>query len=286
MGVTLPQFGGQAEQAVHVGRFAREAEGLGAAGLWVADRLLVPTDPAIGYAGAADHPDNFRKALDPLVLLAAAAATTSTVRLGTNVLNAVWHPPVLLARTVTSIDRVSGGRLLLGMGVGWSPEEFAAVGVPMAERGDRLDECLDVLDAWWHGDPVAHSGRVATVAPSRIDLKPHGIPVYLGAYSPRGLRRIAERGTGWMPTTLAGLPLDKITAMWDGLDRVPMILRVNVPAGTPLDAVSTTLEAAAALGVEEAFVELAHIADDVDDALALTRELLSRHAPRTTGGYR
>lgn len=278
LGFTLPQFGRQAEQGAPIGRFARAAEELGASGLWVADRLFAPVDPEIGYAGGEGFPGVFRRALDPLVVLAAAAATTSRVRLGTNVLAAPWYPPALLARTVTSIDRISGGRLLLGLGVGWCPEEFAAVGVPLSERGDRLDECLDVLEAWWKDEPVAHEGRTGVIAPAHVDLKPHGIPVYLGAFSPRGLRRLTRRADGWLPTALVGQPLEPLVALWEGIGRMPAILRVGVPAGTPLDTVSATLDAAAGAGFEEAFVELVHLADDVDAALDVAATLLHRAA--------
>jgi probable F420-dependent oxidoreductase len=278
IGFTLPQFGAQAEQGAEIGRFARAAEELGAAGLWVADRLLAPVEPQYGYAGGAGFPEVFRRALDPLVVLTAAATATTRVRLGTNVLCAPFQPPVLLARTALSIDRISGGRLLLGLGVGWSPEEFAAVGVPLGERGDRLDECLDVLDAWFAGGIVAHEGRFTRLAPAHVDLAAENIPVYLGAFSPRGVRRMRDRSAGWLPTATAGAPLDRIVAMWEGLGRVPAILRVAVAADVPLDTVSTTLDEAAAAGFEEAFVELVHVAHDVDDALGVAARLLERAA--------
>jgi len=276
IGFTLPQFGRQAEQGAQIARFARTAEELGAAGLWVADRLLAPVEPEIGYAGGDGFPAVFRRSLDPLVVLTAAAATTSTVRLGTNVLCAPWYPPALLARTALSLDRVSGGRFVLGLGVGWSPEEFAAVGFPRSERGARLDECLDVLDAWCTPGPAQYTGRTIDIAPAHVDLEPHGIPVYLGAFSPRGLRRLRERGAGWLPTLAAGHPIGRVTAMWDSLGRPPAVLRIAVPAGTPLDTISATLDSAAGSGFEEAFVELVHLADDVDAALDAAAALLDR----------
>lgn len=82
-------------------------------------------------------------------MLASAAAVTSRVRLGTSVLGVPFYPAAVLARTLASIDFLSGGRLIPGLGIGWAPEEYTAAGVPEKERGARLDEALDVLDAWW-----------------------------------------------------------------------------------------------------------------------------------------
>lgn len=278
VGFTLPQFGGQAAQGAQIGRFAGAAEELGASGLWVADRLLVPVAPAAGYAGGAGFPPVFRRALDPLVVLAAAAVATTSIRLGTNVLSAPWYPPALLARTALSLDVISGGRFVLGLGVGWCAEEFAAVGVPPAERGDRLDECLEVLHQWWTAEPVQHTGKVSEIPPAHVDLKPHGIPLYLGAFSGRGLRRLTRWGAGWLPVVAAGQSLERVTRHWDALGRVPAVLRIAVPEGTSLDTISETLDAAAGAGFEEAFVELVHVADDVDAALDMVAAVLRRSA--------
>jgi alkanesulfonate monooxygenase SsuD/methylene tetrahydromethanopterin reductase-like flavin-dependent oxidoreductase (luciferase family) len=125
------------------GRFACEAERLGAPSFWVSDRLLAPVEPTVGYGGTMEIPEAFHSILDPFAVMAVAAAATRTATIGTNVLNDPWYPPPLLARSLTTIDLISGGRLVAGFGTGWPPEEYRAVGVPMNERGARLEECMD-----------------------------------------------------------------------------------------------------------------------------------------------
>lgn len=275
IGFSLPQFGRAAEAADRTMWFAAAMEERGAASLWAADRLLAAVEPRVGYAGGPGVPEQFRRVHDPLALLTAAAAVTTRVQLGTSTLNAPWYPAALLARQATTVDRISGGRLLLGLGTGWSPEEYDAAGVPMSERGDRLDECLDVFDAWWHDDPVTHDGKAATIAPSHVDLKPHGIPVYLAGFAPRARRRIAERADGFLPVILPGAdPATAVTAPWEqlrGMARdagrdpgaIGAVLRVNVRARQTVDDVVAALRRVGAeTDVDHAFVDLMYLAED------------------------
>jgi alkanesulfonate monooxygenase SsuD/methylene tetrahydromethanopterin reductase-like flavin-dependent oxidoreductase (luciferase family) len=184
IGFTLPQMGALAHYPQQVTRFARQVEELGADSLWVGDRLLAPVHPTVGYGGGDNPiPRAFHSLLDPFVLLSIAAVSTERVQIGTNVLNAPWYPPAVLARSLTSIDLVSGGRLVPGLGVGWSPEEYVAVGVPMAQRGARLDECLDALEAYWSDNPAEYHGTHWTIPATYADLKPvqhPRPPIYLG----------------------------------------------------------------------------------------------------------
>jgi probable F420-dependent oxidoreductase len=292
IGFTLPQFGSMAYQAREVGRFAREVERAGAASIWVGDLLLCPLQPKLGYEGAPDFPDQFRAQLDPLVLLTAAAMTTERVRLGTSVMNGPWYPPVLLARAATSIDQLSGGRLLLGLGAGWSPDQFEAAGVPMSERGDRLDECLDVLAACWAGTPVSCQGRRVRIEPARMDLTPHQVPVYLAGFAARAQRRVAERADGWLPVVVVGDPQGppdlqaevvepwwKIRALAEQAgrdpDRLDLVLRVNPLPGADLRLIADLIRAADGVGIEDVFVELMYLAGGVDAALDWAGEILA-----------
>jgi probable F420-dependent oxidoreductase len=297
IGFTLPQFGELAHHPQHVARFARQAEALGADSLWVGDRLLAPVDPKVGYAGTDVIPPEFRSALDPFALLATAAAATERVQLGTNVINAPWYPPALLARSFTSIDLLSAGRLLVGLGTGWSPEEYETAGIPMAERGRRLDECLDILTAWWTENPVAYRGEHWTVPATYIDLKPASRPhppVYLGAFAPAALGRAARRADGWLPIALVGRKYagtDFIAALVQGLAglretveregrdpaRFDAILRVNPDADASVEDIAATIgRAEREAGVEHCFVELSYLSKDVDQALDLARRVLER----------
>jgi len=297
IGFTLPQFGELAHHPQHVTHFARQAEALGADSLWVGDRLLAPVDPKVGYAGTDVIPPEFRSALDPFALLTAAAAVTERVQLGSNVINAPWYPPAVLARALTSIDLLSAGRLLVGLGTGWSPEEYETAGIPMAERGRRLDECLDVLTAWWTQNPVEYRGAHWTVPASHIDLKPAARPrppVYLGAFAPAALARAARRADGWLPiapvgrkyagtdpiaaltSTLAGL---RETAEREGRDpaRFDAILRVNPDADASVEDIAATIaRAESEAGLTHCFVELSYLTKDVEHSLDLAGRVLER----------
>jgi probable F420-dependent oxidoreductase len=211
IGLALPQYGEFADPAATI-RVATIAERLGYDSLWVGDRLLVPARPRDRYPSREGViPPQYARFLDPLVLLTAAATATTTARLGTSTLNALWQPPALLARTLTTIDRCCGGRLDVGIGLGWSRDEYEAAGVPWEGRGARLDETLDVLKAMWTGDPVAHNGDLWTVPESVVEAKPVQSPhppILLAAFTPQGLERVARKADGWLG---AGLPLPMLT---------------------------------------------------------------------------
>ncbi|MEV3951242.1 TIGR03619 family F420-dependent LLM class oxidoreductase [Streptomyces halstedii] len=294
IGFTIPQMGSLARQADEAGRFANEAEALGADSLWVGDRLLAPVEPTVGYGGGDTIPDAFRTVLDPFAMMTVAAAATERAEIGSNVLQAPWYAPALLARSLTTIDLISGGRLLPGFGTGWSPEEYEAVGVPMKERGARLDEALDALEAWWTTDPVEFEGKYTRIPATHVGLKPARRPrppVYLAGFAPAAMRRVARRADGWLPVAKPGsgpfapesvnVPLAEIRRLAAEAGRDPsevgVILRVNPAPDTPLDEI---LEAISGAGretdVDHCFVELMNIAHDVDHALELVRSLLDR----------
>lgn len=208
VGLALPQYGRFADPSMAV-RVAIEAERIGFDSLWVGDRLLLAKHPRSRYPGGR-VPAEHSRFLDPLTLLSAAAAVTTRVRLGTSALTALWQPPVLLARTLATLDQLSGGRLDVGIGLGWSRDEYEAVGVPFEGRGARLDETLDVLRAVWADSPVSHQGPLWTVPSSLIDVKPAGVPpVLLAAFTPAALVRVARRADGWLGV---GQPLPALRA--------------------------------------------------------------------------
>ncbi|HEY2192466.1 MAG TPA: LLM class flavin-dependent oxidoreductase [Actinomycetospora sp.] len=199
LGLTLPQFGPGAGDAARIGRFAADAEAAGAASLWVGDRLLAARDPQIGYGGTDTIPVEFRRALDPFALLAAAAVTTTTARLGASVLVAPLYAPALLARSLATIAALSDGRLLAGLGIGWSPEEYAAAGVGFDHRGARLDELLDTLDILWAGHGEGLDGRFWTTPACWVETPTPRPPLYAAAFSEKALRRVGRRCDGWLP---------------------------------------------------------------------------------------
>jgi len=217
LGFALPQFGalGVPEAIVTV---AKSAEDLGFDSLWVADRILWPVKPRVPYPtvdGAL--PLIYKRPLDPLEMLTFAAAHTRRVALGTSVINLPWYNPVLLARRLSTLDVLSAGRLRVGLGIGWSPDEYEAAGVPWHERGKRADEFLQLLKQIWANDPVEFRGKYYRVPKSFIGpkpiQKPHP-PIYMAAYTPAAMRRVATEAQGWFP---AGIPLNEIGPMFESI---------------------------------------------------------------------
>lgn len=214
-GVTLPHLGRSATKDAVV-RGAEHAERLGYDSVWTLDRLLAPVRPRNPYPGTPDvveWPSYFEKVLDPLDTLTFAAAHTSTVGLGTAVLDIPFYNPLLLARRLATLDVLSEGRVIAGFGLGYSDDEYEATGTTASVRGRRADEFLEVLQKAWTAELVEHRGEFFTVPESRIDLKPvqqpHP-PIYLAAYVPAALRRAATYADGWLP---AGFPLEEL-ASW------------------------------------------------------------------------
>lgn len=150
--------------------------------------------------------------LDPMIALSFAAAATSTIGLATGVLLLPEHNPVIVAKQAASLDRLSGGRLHLGIGVGWSREEFDALGVPFARRGARTDEYVAALRTLWRDDVASFTGEFVEFDSVRVHPKPAAgtIPVIVGGNGDAALRRVARRGDGWY-----GFNLDGVAAVAD-----------------------------------------------------------------------
>lgn len=176
-------------------RAAVAAEAAGWESVWTGEHYVMP-DPAVpGSPGPPDLP-----MLDPFVALANVAAHTRTLRLGTGLTVLPVHPPLILAKQVASLDRVSSGRFLFGVGVGYLEPEFQALGVPLAGRGERTDEHLDALRAIWTTAPAAYTGRHVSFAAVRAEPGPvqrPTPPVHVGGHVASSYRRAATRGHGW-----------------------------------------------------------------------------------------
>jgi len=201
IGLGAPVSGSWATPAAMV-EIARRAEELGYASLWTFQRLLVPA----GSDGQPAAP--YRSVHDPLTTLAYLAAVTERVRLGVAVVNLPFYSPILLAKALTTVDILSGGRLDAGLGLGWSPEEYAAVGVPMADRGRRAEDFLACLRAIWTSDIVEYDGPFYSVPASRVEPKPvqrpHP-PLLLGGAAEAALRRAGRLADGWISGSAADL---------------------------------------------------------------------------------
>ncbi len=307
VGFGLPVSGVWAT-AENIVAFARRAEDLGYGSLWTYQRLLSPAET--------DWGPQYRSVLDPVVALSFAAAVTSRIRLGVAVVNAPFLPPAMLAKQFASLDVVSRGRLDAGLGLGWAPEEFAALAVPMERRGDRLEETVACLRALWAPDPVSFEGEFAHVPAARFDPKPlqqPGPPILVGATAAAGLRRAGRIADGWISSSRfdARELREAITTIRDAAEsagRDPSTLRYVVrgvvrlgedvrdgagerlPLTGPADAVRADLAGLAEHGVTEVFLDLNFDArvgsPDADSAaaLALADEVIETFAPGDQSG--
>ena len=239
LGFALPQIG-KAAGPDAVAAVARRAEELGFDSLWVLDRLLYPEKPRAPYpVGDGTLPVQYKTALDPLQTLAFAAAQTERIVVGSSVLNLPWYSPVMLARSLASLDVLSRGRLRVGLGMGWSPDEYEAAGVSWSNRGKRADELIRALKTIWTTNPVAFEGEYVRIPKSFIEpkpvQKPHP-PIYMAAYAPSAMQRVAREANGWFPV---GVPIKVLPEMFKGIkgmvkdagrnpDELDLIVRCNV----------------------------------------------------------
>jgi probable F420-dependent oxidoreductase len=188
----------------YLAAFAGQAEEAGYASLWTFQRLLVPE-------GSGMEPV-YRSVLDPMVALGFAAARTSRIRLGVAIINLPFVSPAYLAKQATTVDVLSGGRLDLGLGIGWMPEEFAAAGGSTARRGPRTEEYLAVLRTLWADEVSSHRGEFYTIPAGRQDPRPvqrqwygAGPPVLLGGMSRPAMERAGRIADGWITSSRADL---------------------------------------------------------------------------------
>jgi probable F420-dependent oxidoreductase len=202
-GLLLPNVGKAATRG-NILYAAKEAEAIGLDSLWVIDRLLWPLNPQTPYVASPDGslPIEYQTVLDPLATLTFVAANTSRISLGTCIVDMPYYSPVVLARQFAALDILSGGRLIAGLGLGWSKDEFDVSNVSFKDRGARADEFLSVLKRIWTDDIVEFTGRFYSVPPSRIDLKPTQKPhppILLGGFTPKAFSRVAKYADGWIP---------------------------------------------------------------------------------------
>ena len=185
--------------------FGALCEEVGVESVWSVEHVLVAQDyePRYSYSADGRMPGSPGTVMpDPLEWLAYLAAVTSTVKLGTSVVVLPLHAPVVLAKRVATLDALSGGRVLFGVGLGWQVEEYRAVGVPYEERGARADEAIEVLRACWAPDPVSFSGPFTQVPPASVLPKPArgaAVPIVIGGSTRVAARRAGRLGDGFFP---------------------------------------------------------------------------------------
>ena len=256
---------------VELGR-AVEERGLDA--LFLTEHTHIPTSRESPWPGGPELPTRYSHTYDPFVALAAVAATTDRIALGTGVSLVAQHDPIVLAKAVASLDRIAGGRFELGIGPGWNVEEMAHHGVDPARRTARMLEHVEAMRAIWTADEAEYHGRFVDFSPIWSWPKPTRVPpVLIGGGGPTVLDRVLSHGDGWIPLRVPVSGLDAFAARVAELrDRAADTgrgpLPVTVYGASPRP---EALESYAAAGVDRVLFELA---DHGPDGTAATlREL-------------
>ena len=232
VGIHLPQYG-RIAGGENIRRAARHAEELGFSDVWVSDHIIHPA--------AQTYPNP--RLFDPLLTLTWAAAVTESIGLGTSVLVLAQHNPLALAKRLASLDVLSGGRLTIVAGVGWSKAELDALGYDFSSRGQRTDEIIDLLRTCWRDDPASFSSEHYSFADIRVLPQPERpIPIWIGGSSEAAYRRGVTRGDGFqvigVTPEAASAPIKRLRADrpegdftislrtgWDPLGMDPDVIR-------------------------------------------------------------
>jgi probable F420-dependent oxidoreductase len=237
-GLLPPYRAGAVAEPEWITRFAQHAEACGFESLYVAEHMVV----IAGYTSEYPYAPDGRMTLpdhadfpDPLDLLAFVAGCTTTLRFGTGLLVLPEHHPVQLAKRLATIDRLSGGRLTIGIGVGWMKEELEALDVDFSTRGARADECIEALRLLWREDEATFNGQhfsFERACSFPKPVQPGGIPIHVGGHSAAAARRAGRVGDGFHPLGLAGEAL---------AERVGQMREAALAAGRDPDALELTL---------------------------------------------
>ncbi len=209
---------GSVEKMVELGV---TAEQIGLESVWTFEHVIVPVDYQSKYPYSMDGkmgatPEtNF---VDPLIALAAIAASTKSIRLGTGVNILPQVSPLYLAKQAASLDFVSNGRFMLGVGIGWLAEEFAALGVPFERRGPRFNDYVEAMRKVWSGEVVEHQGEFVQWSGFKSHPTPlqDPLPLVIGGHKGRAFQRVARYGNGWFAPSAT---IDQISAMMKDLDQ-------------------------------------------------------------------
>ena len=299
VGIALPQYGAIVSPE-NIVRVAEEAEKIGLASLWVSDRMLLPTKPRETFDGD-PWPEIFSTVYDPIEMLTFAAARTKRVKLGTNVMSALFHSPVILARRFATLDNLSRGRVIAGIGQGDFRDEFMAANVPIKRRGRGFEEFAMAMRAVWGPDPVRFTGDFYNIPESRIGPKPvqpGGSPLLLGSFAPASQERAARIADGILPAAGRNTKVEKLSQTVNNFrdmvkkagrnpDHMKWILRVHNPlseekaaesrpllGGSPQQA-ADDLPRLRDIGIDHVFYDMNHPAQvPIDTQLLLLRRLV------------
>ncbi len=241
---------------------AQAAEAAGFESLWTVEHTIVPAGYASTYpydaSGKMAGGRNDIPLPDPLIWMAFVAAATTRIKLATGILILPQHNPVLAAKQIATLDHLSGGRILIGIGVGWLEEEFAALGVPFAERGARTDEYIAAMRELWSADKPTFNGRFVSFKEAYCRPQPvnRRVPIIVGGHSEAAARRAGRLGDGYFPAR-----------------------------GAPADLIAVARKAAEAAGRDPDKLEItASMPDDEAELAAMARAGVARVLVPATGG--
>jgi len=231
------------EGARFLGAAVEEA---GIESVWTVEHVVVPAGYQSAYpyssSGRMPGPEN-SPIPDPLIWLAHLAGLTSTVKLATGITILPQRNPLVTAKEVATLDRLSGGRVLLGVGAGWLKEEFEAIGVPFERRGDRLDEHIEAMRALWRDEKASYDGEFVQFSNCISSPRPDGgaVPIHVGGHTDRAAKRAGRLGDGFFPGVgklerLAGLLATMRTAAEEA-GRDPDALEVTAGGALDVDGV-------------------------------------------------
>ena len=183
----------------------KRAEELGFSSYWVPEHAIIPVENNSSYPGSADGatPEGYDQIADPFITLARVAGVTKSIKLGTGICLVPEHNPLLLAKQIATLDVLSGGRYIFGIGAGWLREETEIMGGDFDHRWTQTREAIEVMRTLWTEEEAEHHGRYYDFPAVRFNPKPvqkPGPPVLLGSIAPNVFKRIVAWGDGWMPT--------------------------------------------------------------------------------------
>lgn len=256
---------------------AQGAEAAGFDSLWTVEHVVFPTayESEYPYAPSGKMPMAVDTPLpDPLMWLAFVAAATETLRLATGILILPQRNPLVLAKELATLDDLSGGRVELGIGVGWLEEEFDALGVPFRERGKRTDDSVEILRKAWSANEISHASEFWSFENVSVNPKPRSgtIPIHVGGHSVPAAKRAGRLGDGFFPgrggAQLADLiDITRQTAADAGRD--PSAIEITAPAPESLGSdPAGAIQEAAAMGVDRLMVPAYLFWKDTAGALA------------------
>jgi len=204
------------EEAMGPAALARAVEERGFESLWVAEHTHIPASRRSPWPGGDELPKMYYETMDPFIWLTAAAAATETLKVGTGICLVVERDPIITAKEVASLDQLSGGRFLFGIGGGWNAEEMENHGTEFGTRWKLVRERIEAMKAIWASDPAEYHGDVVDFDPIFSKPKPWQQPhppIHVGGAAPWGPRRAARYGNGWMPIYGRGSMIDELDVL-------------------------------------------------------------------------